>query len=144
MTQGKSIEHAYWYLFNTSYKRKVFVGNDSFKTPPVGETSHALLRCDFDPFFHTVFKSWRFCGPLLWALIFSSFHRFSIGFKSGDWLAILAALLSFSETNWEFPWLCVCDYCLAEMSNLVSSSSSWCLGLNQLIFISTDKGRIAF
>ncbi len=34
----------------------------------------------------TVFKSWRFHGPLLWTLFFSSFHKCSIGFKSGDWL----------------------------------------------------------
>ncbi len=67
----------------------------------------------------TVFKYWKFRGPLLWTLIFSSFHRF---FKSGDWL-ILAALFSFSETNWEFPWLCVWDYCLAGMSTHVSSGT---------------------
>ncbi len=59
-----------------------------------------------------VFKSWRFHGPLLWTLIFSSLVQSSIGFKSGDWLAILVAVLSFSETNWEFPWLCVWDHCL--------------------------------
>ncbi len=43
----------------------------------------------------TVFKSWRFCGPLLWTLIFSSFHRFSIGFKSGDWLGHSSSFIFF-------------------------------------------------
>lgn len=42
---------------------------------------------------------------LIRKLRFSSFHRFSIGQVIG-W-AILAALFSFSETNWEFPWLCL-------------------------------------
>ncbi len=28
---------------------------------------------EFGPYFHRVFKSWRFCGPLLWTLIFSSY-----------------------------------------------------------------------
>ncbi len=42
------------------------------------------------------------------------YFLFSIGFKSDDCLAILAALFSFSETSREFPWLC-----------LGSSSSSW-------------------
>ena len=43
----------------------------------------------------TVFKSWRFRGPLLWTLIFSSFHRFSIGFKSGDWLGHSSSFIFF-------------------------------------------------
>ncbi len=42
------------------------------------------------------------------------YFLFSIGFKSDDFLAILAALFSFSETSREFLWLC-----------LGSSSSSW-------------------
>ncbi len=90
---------------------KAFVGYDSFKTLPVGETScmhcSGVILAPSSTQTQTVFKCWRFSGPLLWTLIFSSFHRFSIGLKSGDWLAILAALFSFSETNWEFPWLCL-------------------------------------
>lgn len=57
---------------------------------------HALLRWDFGPFFHTFFfKSWRFRGPLLWTLIFSSFHRFSIGYKSGEWLGHSSSFIFF-------------------------------------------------
>ncbi len=51
MTQEKVLN--YWNVFNTLYK--ALVSNESFKTPPVGETI-ASLRCDF------VFKAWRFCG----------------------------------------------------------------------------------
>ena len=43
----------------------------------------------------TVFKSWRFHGLLLWTLIFSSFLRFSIGFKSGDWLGHSSSFIFF-------------------------------------------------
>lgn len=35
---------------------------------------------------HIVFKSWRFQASLFWTLVFTSFHKCSIGFKSGDWL----------------------------------------------------------
>ena len=66
-------------------RTKVFVGNDSF-------------RCDFGPVLHTkqrVFKSWRFCGPLLWILIFSSFHSLYIGFKSDDWLGFSSSFIFF-------------------------------------------------
>ncbi len=107
---------------------KAFVGNDSFKTP-VGETS--LMHCSGVILAHssTVFKSWRFCGSLLWTLIFSSYfqldsNQVSIGIKSGDWLAIQAALFYLSESNWEFVWLCLGSL-FAEMSTLVSSSSPW-------------------
>ncbi len=47
----------------------------------------------------TVFKSWRFCGPLLWTLIFNSFHRFSIGFKSCNWLGHSSSFTFFLWTN---------------------------------------------
>ena len=47
----------------------------------------------------TVLKSWRFRGPLLWTLIFSSSHRFSIGFKSGDLLGHSVCLGSLSCWN---------------------------------------------
>lgn len=33
--------------------------------------------------------------------------------------AILAALVSFSEINWEFPWLYVWNQCLTETSTLI-------------------------
>ena len=44
---------------------------------------------------HIVFKSWRFVGALRWTLFFSSFHKFSIWFKSGDWLGHSNTLIFF-------------------------------------------------
>ncbi len=67
-----------------------------------GETSH--VHCSDVILTHSSTQSSNLegsiHGPLLWTLIFSSFLGFSIGFKSGNCLAILAALLSFSETIW--------------------------------------------
>lgn len=46
-----------------------------------------------------------------------------------DFLLILdqvigwSTLFTFSETNWDFPWLCVWDQCLPEISALISLSS---------------------
>ncbi len=98
----------------------------------------------------TVFKSWRFCGSLLWSLIFSSYFQLDssqvyIGIKSGDWLAIQAALFYFSETNWEFVWLCLGSLfvkCppLFHLHHPVLQV----LGLNQLILISTDETQDCF
>ena len=51
----------------------------------------------------TVFKSWKFPGPLLWSSVLSIDFQLDSSQVIG-W-AILAALFSFSETNWEFPWL---------------------------------------
>ncbi len=62
-----------------------------------GETSR--LHCSGVILAHSstqmVFKSWRFLGPLLWTLIFSSLHRFSMGFRSGDWLGHSSSLIFF-------------------------------------------------
>lgn len=44
-----------------------------------------------------IFKSGRFLGPLLCTQICSSFHRFSIGFKSGDWLGCSSSCISSSR-----------------------------------------------
>ncbi len=60
----------------------------------------------------TVFKSWRFHGPLLWTLIFSYFHRFSIGFKSGDWLGHSS---SFTFFLWNQLRVSL-DVCLGSLS----------------------------
>ena len=62
-----------------------------WKAAPHHDVPTSKLHCWNDVQCHlsskqTVFKSWKLPGPLLWTLIFSSFHRFSIGFKSGDWL----------------------------------------------------------
>ena len=57
----------------------------------------------------TVFKSWRFSGPLdlQWILIFSSFHRFVLGFKSGDWLGHSNNFIFFLWNQWRVS-LAVC------------------------------------
>ena len=60
-----------------------------------GETSHMHGSGVILASTQTVFKSWRFRGPLLWTLIFSSFHRFSVGFKSGDWLGPSSSFIFF-------------------------------------------------
>ncbi len=87
----------YWNVLNT-----LFVGDDSFKTPSAGET-----RCDFGSFFHTN-KSSNLEGFMsrfyeLWSLVLIFY--WIQGFKSGDCLAFLAALFSFSETSREFACL---------------------------------------
>ena len=55
-------------------------------------------------------QSWRFCGPLLWTLIFSSFHRFSTGLKAGDWFCHSSSFIFFlwvvEFSLVEFTWLC--------------------------------------
>ncbi len=78
---------------------KAFVCNDSFKTPPVWKNwSHALLRSDFDPFFHTnslqILKD-LIRGPLLWTLIFSSYFLLDSSQVIG-W-AILAAFFIWNQ-----------------------------------------------
>ncbi len=62
-----------------------FVGNDSFKTPPVGETIAYIAQVWF---WHILPQSLQTLKVpwASWTLSFSSFHWFSIGFKSGDWL----------------------------------------------------------
>lgn len=55
-------------------------------------------------------QPWRFCGPLVWALSFSTDPGQVIGW------ALPAALASFSQTN--FLWLFVWDHCLASSFHL--------------------------
>ncbi len=49
----------------------------------------------------------RFHGPLLWTLIFCYFHRFSIGFKSDDWLGHSSSFIFFLWNQLRFS-LAVC------------------------------------
>lgn len=91
---------------------KAFVGDYSFKMPPVWRNqSHQVWFWFILQILNSPWSHW-------WTLSVSSLHRISTGLTTGD-------LFSFSETNWEFYWLCVWDYCLGEMSILVSSSLSW-------------------
>lgn len=66
------------------------------------------------------------CDHISWGHI----SILEIRFMSADWLHRSSSLIFFSKTSSEFCCLCAWDRCLAEMSNIVSSSSSW-----QQIFI---------
>ncbi len=105
----KSIEHAYWNLNAYFIQKPLLVMTASWRLL-YGETSG--MHCSGVILAHsstqTVFKSWRFRVPLfyeLWSLVLSI--DFLLDSSQVIGWAILAALLSFSETNWEFPWLCL-------------------------------------
>lgn len=72
---------------------KAFVGDDNFKTQTSWMHHWGLILARSSKW--TVVKSWRFCGPLLWTLTLSSFHIFSTGFRSGDWLGHSSSFIFF-------------------------------------------------
>ena len=64
----------------------------------VGHKFSTLIQSYFTPFLHNSSNCLIFCGIRLWTLTFKVFHKISIGFKSGDWLGQLWALIrSFSS-----------------------------------------------
>ena len=56
-------------------------------------------------------KSLRFLGCRLATRSFSSLHRFSIGFKSGDWLGHSRTLICFFLSHSFVPWPYVFGHC---------------------------------
>lgn len=117
---GKKVLNSFTEM-NLIFCTKAIVGNDSFKTPPAWRSSDVILVCSSTQ--SSNFK--KFCGPLLWTLIFSSLQTFSVVSKSSDWLGHVATSFSLFKTNWVFPWLFVWYHHLAELSTLISFSSSW-------------------
>lgn len=67
-----------------------------------------------------IYKTWSFCGPLLWTLIISALYRFLVGFKAGDWLGHSS---SFNFFFWNHPRISSV-VCLGSLSfwNIIPSS----------------------
>lgn len=111
MTQGKSIEHAYWNLFNTLHKSLCWwwqLLDASCMEKPVVCCAQVWF-CPIVPHsLHIPKVPWA--PSELWPLVLSIDFQLNSGQVIG-WV-ILAALFSSSETNWEFPWLCSWDHCL--------------------------------
>jgi len=92
---------------------KAFVGNDSFKAPSVWIVA-CIAKVWFWPILpHKQTSNLEGSVGLFYELYESLICLFSmdsskvsIGFKSGDWPGYSSSFV-FSETNWEFPWLCL-------------------------------------
>ncbi len=107
MTQGKSIEHTYWNVFNTSYKSLCWWQLQD------ASCMEKLVVCIAQVWFWPILphkQSSNLEGSMglfyeLWSLVLSINCLLDSSQVIG-W-AILAALFSFSETSQEFHWLCL-------------------------------------
>ncbi len=108
MTQGKSIEHAYWNVFNTSYKSLCWKWQLQDAS-----CMEKLVVCISQVWFWPILphkQSSNLEGSVglfyeLWSLVLSIDFLLESSQVIG-W-AILAALLSFSETNWVSLAVCL-------------------------------------
>lgn len=72
---------------------KTFFGGYSLKTPRLWRNQlHALILAHSSTHCRQILKV---PGPLRWTWIFSSLHRFSIGFRLGDWLGHSSSFIFF-------------------------------------------------
>lgn len=118
MTKVKNIEHTDIYFILCT---KAFAATWASKRLMYGGTRH--LHCSGVILAYSSTKSLNLDGSVgrlyeLWFLVLSTDSTGQVI----QW-ATIAALFSVSETTWNFPWLCVRDHRLAEMSILVLSSS---------------------
>ncbi len=123
MTQRKKVLN-YWNVFNTSCKSRCWSWWQLQDASCMEKTSR--MHCSGVILAHSSIQSSNLEVPMgffykLWSLVLI-FYWIQVRWLAGP---VVAALFSFSETIREFPWLCVWDHCLAEMSTLVLSSSSW-------------------
>lgn len=115
VTKGgkKRFEHAYWNVFNIWYKSLCWQRQNTYCV-------EKLVRCSGVILAHSLWKNGlksHFFFYELWVLVLSIDVHLDWGQLIG-WV-IPGALFSYSETNGEFPWLCL------GSSTLILSSSFW-------------------
>lgn len=109
----KRFEHACWSVFNIWYKSLCWPRQNTYCV-------EKLVRCSGVILARSLWKNGlksHFFFYELWVLVLSIDVHLDWGQLIG-WV-IPGALFSYSETNGEFPWLCL------GSSTLISSSSFW-------------------